>query len=83
MMRLGSPPGTALVSFSNKAVEKYKQRTTPVTSYLFDIANNAKYWNIEGYRPRGYHYTGAISSFYALREAIGVRYFNYYSMLFY
>ena len=43
-----------------------------MTSYLFDLANNAMYWNVEGFGPRGYHYTGAVTSMYALRESLAI-----------
>ncbi len=68
----GCPPGTALVCFNARALQKYKSRKRKVPSYLFDLCNNAMYWNIGGFGPRGYHYTGAISSFYALRESLAV-----------
>ena len=68
----GCTPGSSLISFSERAVRKFRLRAAPVTSYLFDLANNAKYWNIAGFGPRGYHYTGAITSMYAVRESLAL-----------
>jgi len=63
---LSCPPGLALASFSERAVERARSRRTPVQSWLLDIARLADC--SEGEPGRGY--TPPISSIFALNEAL-------------
>lgn len=48
---LGAPPGITPLSFSERAMEKVKQRRTKVKVYYWDITLLGDYWNCFG-RPR-------------------------------
>jgi len=56
------------VSFSEKAVEVIKNRTTPVPSWFLDQSLVMNYWSGEG--KRAYHHTAPVNSLYALHEAL-------------
>lgn len=66
---LSCPPGLAPVSFSERALEKLQNRTTPVPSWYFDLTMITKYW--EGAK-RVYHHTAPVNMIYALHAALGV-----------
>jgi len=66
---LSAPPGAAPISFSDRARSAAANRSKPVQSYYLDINVLARYWNCDG-QPRFYHHTGAVSTFFALREAL-------------
>uniref|UniRef100_A0AC35U6U3 Alanine--glyoxylate aminotransferase n=1 Tax=Rhabditophanes sp. KR3021 TaxID=114890 RepID=A0AC35U6U3_9BILA len=66
---LNAPPGLAPISFSDRAVDKIKNRKTPVASFYFDALELGNYWGCFG-EVRRYHHTGMISMVYALREAL-------------
>lgn len=66
---LSAPPGTAPISFSQRARDVVQARSTPVQSFYLDVTVLARYWNADG-QPRFYHHTGAVSNLYALREAL-------------
>ncbi len=63
---LGAPPGLAPITLSERAVERLRNRQTPVQSWYFDISMVEKYWGGE----RTYHHTAPISTNYALHEAL-------------
>ncbi|XP_068819917.1 alanine--glyoxylate aminotransferase isoform X2 [Capricornis sumatraensis] len=66
---LNAPPGTSLISFSDKAKNKiYARKTKPVSFYL-DIQWLANFWGCDD-RPRTYHHTTPIISLYSLRESL-------------
>lgn len=65
---LGVPPGLAPVSFSPRAVERVRARTTPVQSWYFDLSLIADYVG----SARRYHHTAPISMLYALHAGLGV-----------
>jgi alanine-glyoxylate transaminase / serine-glyoxylate transaminase / serine-pyruvate transaminase len=65
---LSCVPGISPVSFSNKAVEVIKNRTTPVPSWFLDQSLVMAYWSGEG--KRTYHHTAPVNSLYALHEAL-------------
>src|SRR4029078_8525492 len=60
------PPGLAPITLSERAVERLRNRKTPVQSWYFDISAVEKYWGQE----RTYHHTAPISMNYALHEAL-------------
>ena len=65
---LSAPPGLSPISFSDRAVEKVKNRKTPPKSWYLDLLLNWKYWD----DVPGYHHTGSIQTMYALHEALNV-----------
>ncbi len=65
---LGCPPGMAPVSFSERAVDALKRRTTKVQSWYLDLTLLQNYWGGD----RAYHHTGPISMVYAVREGLRI-----------
>lgn len=63
---LGAPPGLAPISVSERALERFGNRRTPV-GFTFDLERLRRYW-IE--RPALYHHTAPILQLYALHEAL-------------
>ncbi len=63
---LGAPPGLAPVTFSERAIERVRNRRTKVQSWYLDLTMVERYWGGE----RTYHHTAPISMNYALREAL-------------
>jgi alanine-glyoxylate transaminase/serine-glyoxylate transaminase/serine-pyruvate transaminase len=63
---LSCPPGMSPVTFSERAVEKVRNRKTPCRSWYFDLNTVMKYWGDD----RAYHHTAPISMVYALREGL-------------
>jgi alanine-glyoxylate transaminase / serine-glyoxylate transaminase / serine-pyruvate transaminase len=63
---IGAPPGLAPITFSERALERLRNRQTPVQSWYFDAVAVEKYWGQE----RTYHHTAPISMNYALHEAL-------------
>jgi len=66
---VAAPPGTAPISFSERARQAIASRQTAHQSFYFDMTQLARYWNCDG-QPRFYHHTGAVSNYYGLREAL-------------
>jgi alanine-glyoxylate transaminase / serine-glyoxylate transaminase / serine-pyruvate transaminase len=65
---LGVPPGLAPVSFSSRAVDRVRARTTPPQSWYLDLGLLADYVG----SARRYHHTAPISMLYALHAGLGV-----------
>jgi alanine-glyoxylate transaminase/serine-glyoxylate transaminase/serine-pyruvate transaminase len=65
---LGVPPGLAPLSFSPRAVERVRTRTTPSQSWYLDLGLIGEYVGAE----RRYHHTAPISMIYALHAGLGV-----------
>ncbi len=61
-------PGLSPLSFSPAAVDKIKQRQTPVQSWFLDQSLVMQYWSGEG--KRAYHHTAPVNSLYALHESL-------------
>lgn len=61
-------PGLSPVSFSDKAVEKIKGRTSKNFSWFLDLNLVMDYWG-EGAK-RAYHHTAPVNSLYALHESL-------------
>uniref|UniRef100_A0A671T2A5 Alanine--glyoxylate and serine--pyruvate aminotransferase a n=1 Tax=Sinocyclocheilus anshuiensis TaxID=1608454 RepID=A0A671T2A5_9TELE len=61
---LNEPPGTAPISFSERACQKIFNRRTKPISYFLDMSWLANYWGCDD----NFHHTGPVSSFYGLRE---------------
>ncbi|MCG8688340.1 MAG: alanine--glyoxylate aminotransferase family protein [Desulfobacterales bacterium] len=64
---LSCPPGLAPLSFSDKAVEKLKNRTDKVPNWYLDLTMIINYW--EG-ATRAYHHTAPINMLYGLYQAL-------------
>ncbi len=64
---LSCTPGLSPVSFSERAVEKIRQRERKVQSWFLDLNLVMGYW---GGGKRAYHHTAPINALYALHEAL-------------
>ncbi len=62
-------PGLSPVSFSPAAVEKLKNRKTPVQSWFLDQSLVMAYWTSAGGK-RSYHHTAPVNALYALHESL-------------
>jgi len=65
---LSCTPGLAPVSFNERALEKIRNRTTPVQSWFMDLNLVMGYWG-SGTK-RAYHHTAPINALYSLHEAL-------------
>ncbi|VDM83217.1 unnamed protein product, partial [Strongylus vulgaris] len=68
---LNAPPGLAPISFSERAMQKIKNRKERVPSFYFDALELGNYWGCDDQVIR-YHHTAPISCVYALRTALAV-----------
>lgn len=66
---LNCPPGLSPISFSERAVQKMRNRKTRVASFYMDALELGNYWGCFN-EPRRYHHTAPISLVYALREGL-------------
>ncbi|HEY6095710.1 MAG TPA: alanine--glyoxylate aminotransferase family protein [Gallionellaceae bacterium] len=65
---LSCTPGLSPVSFSNRALEKIKNRKSKVQSWFMDLNLVMGYWG--GATKRAYHHTAPINALYGLHEAL-------------
>ncbi|MEE8601746.1 pyridoxal-phosphate-dependent aminotransferase family protein [Euzebya tangerina] len=65
---LSVPPGLSPVTFSPKAVEALKSRSTPVQSWYLDLSLILAY--VDGEGGRTYHHTAPISMLYGLQAGL-------------
>lgn len=65
---LSSTPGLSPVSFSERAIERIRARTTPVQSWFLDLNLVLGYWQSAG--KRTYHHTAPINPMYGLHESL-------------
>jgi alanine-glyoxylate transaminase/serine-glyoxylate transaminase/serine-pyruvate transaminase len=65
---LSCVPGLSPVTFSERAVQKLKARTSPVQSWFLDLHLVMGYWGTG--TKRAYHHTAPVNSLYALHEAL-------------
>ncbi|XP_075616725.1 alanine--glyoxylate aminotransferase isoform X1 [Balearica regulorum gibbericeps] len=68
---LNAPPGSAPISFSERAREKMLRRKMQPPSFYLDMGWLANYWGCDG-EARRYHHTAPINSFFSLREGLAV-----------
>ncbi|KAI6063161.1 Serine--pyruvate aminotransferase [Aix galericulata] len=68
---LSAPPGSAPISFSERAREKMLRRKTKPQSFYLDMGCLANYWGCDD-KPRMYHHTVPINSFFSLREGLAM-----------
>jgi alanine-glyoxylate transaminase / serine-glyoxylate transaminase / serine-pyruvate transaminase len=64
---LGCPPGLAPITVSSRALERLKQRKTPVQSWYLDLLLLDSF-----YTGGKYHHTASATMFYALRESLAM-----------
>lgn len=68
---LNSPPGTAPISFSDKAKDKIYTRKTKPYSFNLDMKWLANFWGCDD-KPRMYHHTTPVISLFSLRESLAL-----------
>lgn len=66
---LSCPPGLAPLTLSPRAMEKVRNRKSPIDSWYLDLTLIDNYW-AEG--KRAYHHTAPISMNYAIHEALAL-----------
>ena len=66
---LSCTPGLSPVSFSERAIEKIKQRKSKVQSWFLDLNLVMGYWD-SGNAKRAYHHTAPINALYGLHESL-------------
>jgi alanine-glyoxylate transaminase/serine-glyoxylate transaminase/serine-pyruvate transaminase len=66
---LSVPPGLSPVTFSDRAVEKIKNRSSKVPNWYLDMSMIANYWSGTG-KKRAYHHTAPINMLYALYRSL-------------
>jgi alanine-glyoxylate transaminase / serine-glyoxylate transaminase / serine-pyruvate transaminase len=69
---MSAPPGASPLFLSERAWAKIKGRKTKPFTFNFDISLIARYWQWTPGEPRFYHHTGAVSTYFAVREALAV-----------
>lgn len=62
-------PGLSPVTFSERAIEKIKNRKSKVQSWFLDLNLVMGYWD-SGKAKRAYHHTAPINALYGLHEAL-------------
>ncbi len=65
---LSCTPGLSPVSFNERAIEKIRQRKSPVPSWFLDLTLVMGYWG--GSSKRTYHHTAPVNALYGLHEAL-------------
>lgn len=65
---LSCTPGLAPVTFSERALEKVRNRKTKVQSWFLDLNLVMGYWS--GEQKRTYHHTAPVNALYALHESL-------------
>ena len=65
---LSCTPGLSPVSFGPRAIERIKDRKTPIQSWFMDTNLVMGYWG--GDQRRSYHHTAPINALYGLHEAL-------------
>jgi len=65
---LSCPPGLAPISMSERAMQRVRERKTPVQSWYLDLSLIGQYWGAE----RAYHHTAPINMLFALHESLRI-----------
>lgn len=65
---LSVPPGLSPITLSETALERVRQRKTPVQSWFMDLNLVLGYWEEGG--KRSYHHTAPINALYGLHEGL-------------
>ena len=66
---LSCVPGLSPITFSPAAVDKIRNRTTPVQSWFCDVNLLMGYYE-SGEKARAYHHTAPVNSLFAMNEAL-------------
>jgi alanine-glyoxylate transaminase/serine-glyoxylate transaminase/serine-pyruvate transaminase len=64
---LSAPSGVAPITFGPRAMDKIRNRRTPIANWYMNAELLSKYWTGS---PRAYHHTAPMHLFYALREGL-------------
>lgn len=64
---LSAPSGVAPITFGARALDKIRNRRTPIANWYMNADLLGKYWSGS---PRAYHHTAPMHLFYALREGL-------------
>lgn len=67
---LAAPPGVAPFFLSERALAKIRARKTKPRTFALDLNLIGDYWGWFG--SRSYHHTAAVSTYYAMREALQI-----------
>ena len=67
---IGAPPGLSPITFSPRAMERIRNRKTPVQSWYFDMSLVETYWGDSSAGGRAYHYTAPSNALFGLHEAL-------------
>ena len=65
---ISAVPGFSPITFSDRAMERVRNRSTPCRSWYLDVLLNLTYWDT----PPKYHHTGPINLAYALFEGLRI-----------
>ena len=65
---LSCTPGLSPLTFSERALERVRGRSAPVTSWFLDLNLVLGYWG--GEQKRTYHHTAPVNALYGLHEAL-------------
>ena len=70
---LGAPPGLGPVTFSPRAMERVRSRTTKPSTWYLDLQLVFQYWGESGGpKERAFHHTAPVSSIYGFHEALRI-----------
>lgn len=67
---LSCPPGLSPMTFSARAVEAIKARSTKVQSWFLDLSLVMGYWAGPAGGARSYHHTAPVNALYGLHESL-------------
>ena len=65
---ISAVPGISPITFSDRAMDRIRNRNTPCRSWYLDVLLNLTYWD----SPPKYHHTGPINLSYALYEGLRI-----------
>lgn len=65
---LSCTPGLSPITFSERALDRVRRRSTPVPSWFLDLKLVLGYWG--GEQKRTYHHTAPVNALYGLHEAL-------------
>ena len=69
---LSCTPGLSPVSFSERALDKIRNRETKVQSWFLDLNLVMGYWGDSGGGARSYHHTAPVNALYGLHESLTI-----------
>ncbi|HBE93193.1 MAG TPA: alanine--glyoxylate aminotransferase [Gammaproteobacteria bacterium] len=69
---LSCTPGLSPVSFSERALDKVRNRKSKVQSWFLDLNLVMGYWGDSGGGARSYHHTAPVNALYGLHESLTI-----------